>query len=476
MREAHRRERALGGLLAAAMIAALLIAAPGARAATSLDPTCDQASPLAIACIALDKLAEGVSAECRALGLPAPDCVLPLGHQVIAGADAAYLQSWTHSAVAFQYQLGNSLPLVQAQWLGTHNSFNSPADGLTLSHEDSNQQLTLSQQLDIDIRALELDTHWNGKHVIVCHGQPASELNLGCTWEPPLTKVLPEIDTWLVDHPTQVILLYLDDNFGPARAYAETVSDLEAGLRRADGSSLIYHPQPSSITSRGCADMPLGASRDQILAAGAQVMIVANCRSGWSSDVFGWDENHVESGSIANYQPYPACDATYSRAVYDTNLVRYFEDSTLVSAVTGSPIASPAQYAASLLSPAKVASMTGCGVNLFGFDQILPDDGRLAASVWSWAPGEPVAADGACAAQGADGRWRTQGCAGSLPAACSTSGAGWILSAPTDFADAAAACGSAGGTFDVPRTGYANSVLHAAAGARSVWVNYTLPG
>jgi hypothetical protein len=476
MREAHRRQRGVVGLLALALIAALLTAAPAARAATSLDPICEQASPLAIACIALDKLAEGVSAECRALGLPAADCVLPLGHQVIADADAAYLASWTHAAVAFQYQLGNPLPLGQAQWLGTHNSFNSPADGLTLSHEDSNQQLTLSQQLNIDIRSLELDTHWNGKRVIICHGQGANELNLGCTWEPPLTKVLPEIDTWLVDHPTQVILLYLDDNFGPAKAYTETVSDLEAGLRRAGGSSLIYHPQPSAITARGCADMPLGVSRAQILASGAQVMIVANCRSGWSSDVFGWDRNHVESGSTANYRPYPACDATYSRAVYNSNLVRYFEDSTLVSAVTGSPTATPAQYAANLLSPAKVAAMTGCGVNLFGFDQILPDDGRLAASVWSWAPGQPVAAAGACAAQGADGRWRTRGCDGALPAACSTVGGGWALSAPTDFAGAGAACGAAGGTFDLPRTGYANSVLHATAGARSVWVNYTLPG
>jgi hypothetical protein len=204
-------------------------------------------------------------------------------------------------------------------------------------------------------------------------------------------------------------------------------------------------------------------------------MIVANCQSGWASDVFAWDRNHVESGSTPNYQPYAACDATYSRAVYDSELVRYYEDSTLVSAITN-PTETPAQYLANLLSPAKVASMTNCGVNLFGFDQILPDDGRLAASVWSWATGEPVAADGACAAQGSDGRWRTTGCGGSLPAACSVAGGGWVLSTPTTFAGAGAACTAAGGTFDLPRDGYSNSVLHAAAGPQSVWVNYQLTG
>ena len=41
-------------------------------------------------------------------------------------------------------------------------------------------------------------------------------------------------------------------------------------------------------------------------------------------------------------------------------------------AATGGP-ETPAQYEANSLTPAKVSAMIGCGVNLFGFDQILPD-------------------------------------------------------------------------------------------------------
>src|SRR5205807_1137274 len=152
-------------------------------------------------------------------------------HKVLTAARDAYLRSWVHRTVAFQYRLGGSLPLGQAQWLGTHNSFNSFSDGPTPSHLDSNQQLSLSQQLDIDIRALELDPHWlprvnsAGGTVVICHGLVYSQENGGCTTEPPLTAVLPELDHWLLAHPSQVILLYLDNNFGPAAAYAETVPD-----------------------------------------------------------------------------------------------------------------------------------------------------------------------------------------------------------------------------------------------------------
>jgi hypothetical protein len=94
--------------------------------------------------------------------------------------------------------------------------------------------------------------------------------------------------------------------------------------------------------------------------------------------------------------------------------------------------------------------------------------------VWSWAPNEPVAADGSCAVQGADARWRTRDCGLSLPAACSVAAGGWTLSAPTTFDNAPAACTAAGGTFDLPRQGYSNSLLRTAAGPQPVWINYRL--
>ena len=41
------------------------------------------------------------------------------------------------------------------------------------------------------------------------------------------------------------------------------------------------------------------------------------------------------------------------------------------------------------MTPAVTRAMVDCGADLLGFDQLTADDGRLAATVWSWAEGQP---------------------------------------------------------------------------------------
>src|SRR4051794_1098992 len=207
---------------------AALACTAGAARAKPVDDACHQASPTAMACIGADKLDEAAAAECRGAGAPDTACSMtPAGHDVNAADLTAYAQSWTHRAARFQYELGNSVPLGDAQWLGTHNSFNTDANGLTLSHTDNNQQLTLTQQLDGDVRALELDVHYvpaaelvGQKGVVVCHGRGPDQMHAGCTTEALFTTVLPEIRTWLDAHHDQVILLYLEDELGDPQGYA----------------------------------------------------------------------------------------------------------------------------------------------------------------------------------------------------------------------------------------------------------------
>ena len=139
------------------------------------------------------------------------------------------------------------------------------------------------------------------------------------------------------------------------------------------------------------------------------------------------------------------------------------------------PTQSPDQAHADRLTPGKVSSMSRCGVNLFGFDQILPDDGRIAASIWSWAKDKPSRHDGKCAVQRPDGRWITRHCAAKRRAACHR-GRRWKLTRhQVLYANAWRACRSAHARFDLPRTGYENSLLRGAAGKAGVWVRYRLP-
>ncbi len=456
-----------------------LVAIPAASPAARSD-VCGDLSPTEAACIGLQKLADAAANECRNLALPESRCSLPLSQPVRKAAVGAYRDSWVHRAVAFQYRLGDRLPLSAALFLGTHNSFNTPASAATPSHMDSNQQLTIPQQLDVDIRAIELDPHWvpranaDGGEVIVCHGRGADQQNLGCTTEPPLTTVLGQIADWLNAHPRQVILLYQDNNFGPDIAYSRTVEALDSVLKRPAGGSLIYRPDPSRLTGeRGCEDLPLGLSRNDVRRAGAQAIVVGNCASGWGSDVFAWDRDHVESGDTSRYELYPRCDATYGDDVYATELVRYYEDSTFVSAGVD-PQETPAEFEANRLTPAHVAAMSGCGVNLFGFDQILPDDGRLAATIWSWAANEPRRGHGRCAVQRPKrGRWRSRSCRAKRPAACRTEAGAWKLTPrPVTHRQAFAACRRLSATFDTPRSGEENSRLRAAGDGHGILLRY----
>jgi hypothetical protein len=462
---------------AAAALAMVAIAAPSGASATTVDDFCSQLSPSGAPCIGAGKLAERLAAECRRVGRPADDCQMPLGHGVGSQIVERYRASWLHRVAAFQYRLANGEPFGDAPWLGTHNSFNSVSDPPTLSKTDSNQQLTLTQQLDSDMRALELDVHWvpsldaaGKKAVVVCHGRGPDEQHLGCTNERRFGVELKQIAGWLAQHRGQVLLLYLEDELGDPAGYVETVATLESVL-----GPRIYHPSSADITGKGCADLPLGASRNTARAAGAQVVLVGNCRSGWSSEVFGWDDVHVESGSTSRYRDYPACDASYGRDVYDAKLVRYYEDSTFVSAAID-PTATPAQAAAEMLKPSKVAAMTRCGVNLFGFDQLLPDDGRIEASIWSWAAGEPDRAEGHCAIQRSDSRWATRPCSAKRRAACLVDGNWHVTGKSYTHASARAECRRRGGALGLPRTGYENATLRRAApgDAHDVWIAYRL--
>ena len=455
-------------------------AVPAAVPAASPTAPCDAISPIAIPCTAIGKTVDAVAAECRRVGVPDTLCRLPLAHDVTQAARDAYLQSWTHRTAQFQYELGDALAFHDAQWIGTHNSFNSLTSSFTLSHADSNQQLSLSQQLDLDVRSIELDLHFIPKVlgllgprvVTVCHGQGPEIFDLGCTTEPSFAKVLPEVASWLnaPGRADEVVLLYLEDNLQNPAAYASAVTTLDNVLKRPNGTSLIYKPDPAQKAANGCVPLPTGISRDDVRATGARVVLVGGCATGWAGSVFDWNSVHVEGGKTSAYRAFPACDATYDASVYAGKLVRYFEDTTLVSNLLD-PFRIPVNPEA--LSPEKVAAMTACGVNVYGFYQLLPEDGRIQATLWSWAPNEPVSANGACTKQGADGRWYAADCTALLPAACADGGT-WTVTAPVAFADAAAACASLGRTFEVPRAGDQNSRLHAAAGATGAWLNHTL--
>src|SRR3954452_15173805 len=168
------------------------------------------------------------TATCRALGGPCQP------EADVSGWD----QTWTHRALAFQYELGGDVPLRDAPWVGTHNSFNSIAEmGNTLSDTDANQQLSIPDQLAIDVRSIELDVHSFAGRQVVCHARGGDQAHAGCSLERDFGSVLSELGGWLRAHPDQVILLYLEDHLDTAADH-----DAAAATLRAQLGSLVFAP------------------------------------------------------------------------------------------------------------------------------------------------------------------------------------------------------------------------------------------
>ncbi len=386
-----------------------------------------------------------------------------------------YQQSWIHRALELQYDLGGDAPFRNSHWVGTHNSFNSVAEmGPALSAFDSNQKLRLVEQLRSDVRSLELDLHWvprplqpGGFAPVVCHATPE---HAGCTTEKTLRPVLDEIGDWLrrPANGDEVLLLYLEDHLDNPTGY-----DTAAGIVDDELGDLLYEPPGG-----GCSSLPLDLTRDAVRAAGEQVVVVSRCGQGsaWPSVAFNWADAHLEDRPI-DYTDYPACaPQDFSRAEYDSTLIRYFEDSTRLTGTVGTPDDG--------IKPRTAAQMSRCGVDLFGLDQLLPFDGRLRNLVWSWALHQPRAGGGNCAVQRVDafspfGRWFARSCELRQPVACRR-GADWLVSqAMVKAANAEAVCAALGAEHAVPRTGYETQLLREAMqadGVASAWLGYRLQG
>ncbi len=122
---------------------------------------------------------------------------------------AAYERSDTHRTLAFQYALADGLPLRDAPWMGTHNSFNSATEMgpscPTATPTSSCRCSTSCSTCGARARPALLRDR-----PVVCHAEGDPPAARSSTHRPGAG----EIDGWLRDHPSQVILLYLEDHLG----------------------------------------------------------------------------------------------------------------------------------------------------------------------------------------------------------------------------------------------------------------------
>lgn len=419
----------------------------------------------------------GFGRLCRFAG-GAETCTNVDGRSISPQLVDSFEGSWVPRALALQRALDDDLPLRNELWLHTHNSYNAEAYQATFSGLDPNQIYSLTDQLRMGVRAIELDVHWapyiapteeikdGGRAPIVCHGEPVNfgvdSVHFGCTSEVHLRTRLAEVRQWLIANENEVLMIYLEnalDNNPLAHQRAvEAIEEILGGY--------IYGP----ATGGGCQSLPINLSRSQIRAVG-RVILTGNCGpdgSSWNDTVFQRGPSWIESGFRASEYD---CEVERAQKNYDNNWIRYYEDSTWLSAmVDGSGLGGTARI------PAGTASqMVRCGVNMVGFDQLQPFDPKIEALVWSWKTNEPpFNSNGLCAFEDAGGRFDSDACDSSIPRkfACMSS-TGWVISnGAGSWSEGEAACEAQTAIFAVPRNGYENELLKAASNSQEVWLAY----
>lgn len=412
----------------------------------------------------VDHASDGPAGACRNTAGPQFDeqCAAnPRSRRVVRAEIDEYQSSAVHRALSTQHSLGDTLPMGRTSFIGTHNSFNS-LHGVGLderpgfSELDNNQVLSMTDQLRLDMRALELDVHWfpnadtAGRAPVVCHAQGDHS---GCSFERTLESVLDaEIVPWLNENPGEVVILYLEDHLdspedagqkAPAHAAAVDV------LKRTLGSRILR------TTGRDFRTLTRHAVRD----AGAQVILVGGqYNDAYNELVFDWRAGGFE----VEYGPGDFTRGCAS-APFGTKFVRFYEDSTFLSSAIDPMSEAPD------MTPAITRALMECGTNLFGFDQLVPDDERLPALVWSWADGE-TAGEGCAIQRGSDGRWVRGDCDTKRAAACIASDGTVSLGKVDHFKHADKRCRKNDAGFGTPRSYAENAALAAAAGGTDVYL------
>lgn len=477
------RSKLRAGALALGMAAALLPLATTTASAQTGDDVVEACDPLSDVpelggrvCGGVERLTWLAAQHCRrAPGLDETVCPGIDGRDINEAAVAEFETGWTARALDLQRDLDRDVPLTESLTLHTHNSANSTAYAPSVTTNDANQVLTITDQLRLGIRGIEIDVHWTPnpagdpadgfREPVQCHGEPVATplgtIHGGCSVDQPLVDLLGELRTWL-DRPEnadEFVLLYLENVLDDDEtAHDDAASSIESTL-----GDLVFRPTADA----GCQDLPVDRSKNELGSDGARVLITGNCGPGaWTDLVFRRGPAWNESGGSTDYLAGSDCDTERAAHDYQSKFIRRWEDSTFLSLMAG---------AGSYISPPVAASMVRCGVNLPGLDQLHPGDDRLPAFVWSWREQEPGADAGrACAAQGADARFAALDCGLELPVACRTVDGGWALTVdPVPWAQGDVACQAAGhDTAGVPANGWDNQLLRRIAGNGDVWLAY----
>jgi hypothetical protein len=262
-----------------------------------------------------------------------------------------------------------TLPLNETSIVLAHNAYNSLAEGALWP----NQQPSITELLDIGIRGLEFDVHWNNGAIRLCH-ELCAPICLG--YNRRLEDALVEVNSWLQLHPNETIILKLEDYLkgAPRRALFGVVNNTL-------NTSSIFTPVELSSTFNN--NWP---SIDQINGLGKQLIIMPQNTHSEPLFFYGdWGKqfkNNFNSSTIAKVRN---ANLTIVEQRLSTKLFEVGEDRTFFGTVgdyaRNIPLIGQYIPVAAQMTKEEIRALRTSGVNIISLDNVGVADSRLTSSM-----------------------------------------------------------------------------------------------
>ena len=273
--------------------------------------------------------------------------------------------------LGLQHHLDYTVPLADATFIGTHNSFSNPADGMNVALVE-NHDLGIDTQLRKGARILNYDIYDDGV-VRMCHG---SCLFFGGET---FTYGLRELDSWLSEtaNADEVVLLVLQDALETDAFHDLALADIMSAL----GDS-VYTPKDhfGGSNNQTCRDVPMQAlTKQDVLDADRNVLMASfSTEDGGECELSGEDwRDWVWELPVL----------TAPRFFFDSTMKRYPHQWTIAAEDRcAGCLETLDPYFAGRIEDALVR-----GAGVLGLDFFVTQS-RHEAAIWRWHPNQPNSA------------------------------------------------------------------------------------
>eukprot|EP00892_Ulva_mutabilis_P001819 jgi/Ulvmu1/11638/UM008_0042.1 len=350
------------------------------------------------------------------------------------------IDKWYQWASEWQRNASKNKPLCHASLLGSHNSAITLADGY--GNQDlywqsfleylpnlgtkpllrtNNQWLSVTDQLNLGVRVVEVDTHWfeGGLRAAHCGGLHAKALNqfigllnsiskltgnrirwdtetIGCS--PSLSSipvrdqrlvsaVLQEIVAWLrvPANADEFLIIFFDDEKDIVKW--GKVANLLQLIRDAFPRGWLYTPVDKKRA--GAHTWP---SIAEIRASGARLVLVNRRDYGAAADELIFRKEHVcgwFEPALWELEAPPGCSTIFKHHSHpqDGGFSRINDCQLVYGPLNCNFMPRSSADRRQQFSPATIQSTAMCGWNCISPDWLTPDLAH--STIWSWAPDEP---------------------------------------------------------------------------------------